>query len=87
MDLHIGKMAQPQNPIVVNESEVGPSEDTQGSANHSDSAQTTVTEPILEVPDQQDISRSQLATATAPSCTRPERTRRMPTRYQDYELA
>ncbi|KAL3253659.1 hypothetical protein MRX96_054450 [Rhipicephalus microplus] len=86
MDLHIGKMAQPQNPIVVNESEVGPSEDTQGSANHSDSAQTTVTEPILEVPDQQDTSRSQLATATAPSRTRPERTRRMPTRYQDYEL-
>ncbi|KAL3198802.1 hypothetical protein MRX96_053743 [Rhipicephalus microplus] len=80
------KMAQPQNPIVVNESEVGPSEDTQGSANHSDSAQTTVTEPILEVPDQQDTSRSQLATATAPSRTRPERTRRMPTRYQDYEL-
>ncbi|KAL3196699.1 hypothetical protein MRX96_045124 [Rhipicephalus microplus] len=87
MDLHIGKTAQPQNPIVVNESEVGPSEDTQGSANHSDSAQTTVTEPILEVPDQQDTSRSQLATATAPSRTRPERTRRMPTRYQDYELA
>ncbi|KAH6932365.1 hypothetical protein HPB50_004894 [Hyalomma asiaticum] len=57
LDLHIGKMAQQKPPTtVINKSVMGPSEDTQGSATRSDGAQATVTESILELPNQQDIA-------------------------------